>query len=136
LVLALGVNVLFISQGINAGPIVTLLWLAVLFMIIRMLWKSADWQFIQIIITNRRLLRISGVFFRKVQTIPLTKITDMTYNRDLLGRILGYGEFVVETEGDDPSSLSKLPYLPRPDRLYLTFVDMTFGGAPTPAGED
>nr|WP_322750269.1 MULTISPECIES: PH domain-containing protein [unclassified Frankia] len=101
-----------------------------------MLWKLIDWQVTHIMITDRRLLKVSGIISRKVQTMPLTKITDMAYNRDPLGRIFGYGEFVVETAGDDAGALAKLQYLPRPDRLYLTLCDMTFGGAPSPTGDD
>lgn len=131
IVLALAVNILLR----DANLVTTLLWYFALFMILRMLWKVADWHFDHLMITNKRLLKVSGIFFRKVQTMPLTKITDLTYNRDPLGRLLGYGEFVVESAGQD-QALSKIQYLPRPDRLYLTLCDMTFGGAPSPAGDD
>jgi hypothetical protein len=67
--------------------------------------------------------------------MPLTNVTDLTYKRDPLGRLLGYGEFVVESAGQD-QALSNIKYLPRPDRLYLTLVDMMFGGAPAPRNDD
>jgi membrane protein YdbS with pleckstrin-like domain len=134
-VLALGVNVAFITQGIKAGLITTLLWYLALFMILRMLWRLADWHFDHLMITNKRLLKVSGIIYRKVQTMPLSKITDLTYNRDPLGKLLGYGEFVVESAGQD-QALSNIKYLPRPDRLYITLCDMTFGDAPSPAGDD
>ncbi|WP_462202797.1 PH domain-containing protein [Frankia sp. CcWB3] len=133
--LALVANILLASQDVDAGIITTLLWYFALFMILRMLWGVVDWQFEHLMITDKRLLKVSGIFFRKVQTMPLSKITDLTYNRDPLGRLLGYGEFVVESAGQD-QALSKIKFLPRPDRLYLTLVDMTFGGAPAPAGDD
>jgi membrane protein YdbS with pleckstrin-like domain len=134
-VLALGVNILFAAQGIDAGLITTLLWYFALFMILRMLWKLADWHFDHLMITNKRLLKVSGIIIRKVQTMPLSKITDLTYNRDPIGRVLGYGEFVVESAGQD-QALSRIPYVPRPDRLYQTLIDMTLGGSPSPAGDD
>ncbi|HMA46233.1 MAG TPA: hypothetical protein VKP11_03365, partial [Frankiaceae bacterium] len=52
--------------------------------------------------------------------------------RDLAGRLLGYGTFIVESAGQE-QALRQIDYLPRPDRLYLTLCDMMFGGAPTPA---
>ncbi len=119
---------------VDTGPIRLILWWIALFMILRMLWKVTDWHFDHLMITDKRLLKVSGIFFREVRTMPLGKITDMTYNRDPLGRILGYGEFVVESAGQD-QALSRIKYLPRPDRLYLTLCDMTFGGAPSPAGD-
>ncbi|KPM55229.1 hypothetical protein CcI49_08385 [Frankia sp. CcI49] len=133
--LALVANIILATQGIETGPITTVLWYFALFMILRMLWKIADWHFDHLMITDKRLLKVSGIVFRKVQTMPLSKITDLTYNRDPLGRVLGYGEFVVESAGQD-QALSKISFLPRPDRLYLTLVDMTFGGGPSPAGDD
>lgn len=133
--LALIVNILFATHGVNAQLVTTLLWYFALFMILRMLWQITDWHLDHLMITDKRLLKVSGIFFRKVQTMPLSKITDLTYNRDPLGRLLGYGEFVVESAGQD-QALSRLPYIPRPDRLYLTLLDMTFGGAPSPASDD
>lgn len=133
--LALVVNILFAAQGVDASLITTLLWYFALFMILRMLWRIADWHFDHLMITDKRLLKVSGIIFRKVQTMPLSKITDLTYNRDPLGRLVGYGEFVVESAGQD-QALSKIAFLPRPDKLYLTLVDMTFGGAPAPAGDE
>ena len=32
-----------------------------------------------------------------VAMMPLLKVTDMTYDRSLLGRIVGYGTFVLES---------------------------------------
>jgi membrane protein YdbS with pleckstrin-like domain len=117
------------------GFLNTILWWFVFFMILRLIWMVTDWHFDHIMITDKRLLKVSGIFFRKVQTMPLSKVTDLTYNRDPLGRILGYGEFVVESAGQD-QALSKIQFLPRPDRLYLTMCDMMFGGAPAPSGGD
>nr|WP_237703033.1 PH domain-containing protein [Candidatus Protofrankia datiscae] len=123
-------------NGLDAsGYVLALPWWFALFMILRMLWKVADWHFEHLMVTDKRLLKVSGIFFRKVQTMPLEKVTDLTYNRDPMGRLLGYGEFIVESAGQD-QALSKIQFLPRPDRLYLTMCDMMFGGAPAPSGSD
>ncbi len=123
-------------NGLDVGGYVSALpWWFALFMIFRMLWKVADWHFEHLMVTDKRLLKVSGIFFRKVQTMPLEKVTDLTYNRDPMGRLLGYGEFIVESAGQD-QALSKIQFLPRPDRLYLTMCDMMFGGAPAPSGSD
>jgi uncharacterized membrane protein YdbT with pleckstrin-like domain len=96
-------------------------------MTLRMFWKAAESHFELLMITNRRLLRVSGIFNRKIQSMPLSEITDLTYSRDPLGRLLGYGKFMVESAGDDEGALSKIQYVPSPDRLYLAIVDMTLG---------
>ena len=33
--------------------------------------------------------------------MPLTKVTDMSFKRSFPGRLLGYGEFIVESAGQD-----------------------------------
>ncbi|MBX6389492.1 MAG: PH domain-containing protein [Frankia sp.] len=135
LALALAVNIFFAARGIDADLITTLLWYFALFMILRALWYIVDWHMDHLMITDKRLLKVSGIFVRKVKTMPLGKITDLSYHRDPLGRVLGYGEFVVESAGQD-QALRNLPYIPRPDQLYITLLDMTFGGGPKPADED
>ncbi len=42
-----------------------------------------------------------GVFTRRVAMMPLMKVTDMSYNRSVLGRLVGYGEFVLESAGQE-----------------------------------
>ncbi|MBL7495027.1 PH domain-containing protein [Frankia sp. CNm7] len=133
--LALAANIFLATRGESSSLITTLLWYFALFMILRALWRITDWHMDHLMITDKRLLKVSGVFVRKAQTMPLAKITDMTYTRDPLGRVLGYGEFKVESAGQD-QALSKLPYIPKPDQLYITLLDMTFGGAPKPADDD
>jgi membrane protein YdbS with pleckstrin-like domain len=126
----LAVSVFFAAKGIDAGFLVTLLWWAVLVLVIRMLWKFLDWHVTSLMITNTRLMRLSGIFYRTIQTIPLAKITDMSYDRDPLGRLLGYGDFKLETEGDHVSALEKIRHVPNPDRIYLRFCDAIFGASP------
>jgi hypothetical protein len=36
---------------------------------------------------------------KKVNMMPLTKVTDMSFQRSSVGRILGYGEFILESVG-------------------------------------
>jgi membrane protein YdbS with pleckstrin-like domain len=117
---------------VSNGLILAAPWWLALFMILRMIWCVVDWHVDHLMITDKRLMKVSGIFFRKVQTMPLQKVTDLTYNRDPMGRLLGYGEFIVESAGQD-QALSKINFLPRPDRLYLTMCDMMFGDAPAPS---
>jgi hypothetical protein len=61
-----------------------------------------------------------------VAIMPLSKVTDMTYERTLFGRILGYGVFVMESAGQD-QALSRIGYLPSPDVLYHDVSALLFG---------
>jgi hypothetical protein len=60
------------------------------------------------------------------------KVTDMSYNRSVLGRLVGYGEFVLESAGQE-QALRTVSYLPRPDALYEEICMEIFGtSAPPP----
>jgi uncharacterized membrane protein YdbT with pleckstrin-like domain len=66
-----------------------------------------------------------GLITRRVDMMPLSKVTDMSFQRSLLGRMLGYGEFVLESAGQD-QALSTVPFIPYPETLYLEVCQMLF----------
>jgi Bacterial PH domain len=57
--------------------------------------------------------------------MPLARVTDMRYQRSPLGRILGYGTFVLESAGQD-QALSSINFLPDPDELYREVCELLF----------
>lgn len=103
------------------------LWWAVLALYGRVLWYGVQWWFDHIVITDRRIFEMSGVLTRSVASMPLRKVTDMTYRRSLTGRVLGFGELLIESAGQD-QALSHLDHLPDPDRIYQTLTGLVFGG--------
>lgn len=78
------------------------------------------------IATDRRLMVVHGIWTRKVDMMPLGKLTDMKYTRTPVGKALGYGTFVIESAGQD-QALSKITYVPKPDTLYRTINGVLFG---------
>ena len=99
----------------------TILGLAALVFFVRFLWRCWEWSADRIVVTDRRIFEVSGLVTRKVASMPLSKMTDMTYRRPILGRILGYGELHVESAGQD-QALSRLDHLPNPDEFYRTIT--------------
>ncbi|MEO7260538.1 MAG: PH domain-containing protein [Jatrophihabitantaceae bacterium] len=92
-------------------------------------WFGFAWWFWvteEFVITDKRVLIVSGVITRRVAIMPLTKVTDLTYERSVLGRLLGYGVFVMESAGQH-QAMSRIEYLPRPDRLYHEVSTLLFG---------
>jgi Bacterial PH domain len=57
--------------------------------------------------------------------MPLAKVTDMSFQRSAMGRIFGYGEFILESAGQD-QALNKIDYLPYPEQLYLEVCGLIF----------
>jgi uncharacterized membrane protein YdbT with pleckstrin-like domain len=90
------------------------------------LWVLGDWYVERFVITDKRVLLASGLLTKRVAIMPLGKVTDMTYERTVFGRMLGYGVFVMESAGQD-QALSRIDYLPSPDLLYHDVSALLFG---------
>lgn len=85
-----------------------------------MLWWT-DW----FVATTSRLLLSHGIIYKKVAMMPLSKVTDMSYNRSVLGRFLGFGEFVMESAGQD-QALNQINYVPHSGELYRQICSEIF----------
>jgi hypothetical protein len=112
--------------------ITAILGLIVLGFFLRLVWKVVQWWLTRIIVTDRRVLEVSGVVSRRVASMPLPQVTDTTYHRSLGGRLLGYGDLVIESPGRHPG-LSHLGYVPRPDdfyRIVMSLMNASSGDAP------
>ena len=77
-------------------------------------------------VTDERLLLTYGIVTRRVAIMPLTKVTDMSYNVSALGRLLGYGEFVFESAGQD-QALHTVNFLGRSQFLFSVLSEELFG---------
>ena len=52
-------------------------------------------------ITDKRLMWDRGIIAQELGMMPLTKVTDLTFQRTLGGRILGYGTVIAESAGQN-----------------------------------
>jgi membrane protein YdbS with pleckstrin-like domain len=101
------------------------IWLLWGLLLLRLGWKVVQWIFYYFAITSQRLLLTQGFPYRRVNMMPLAKVTDMSFNRSPMGQILGYGEFVVESAGQD-QALRNVDFLPYPEQLYLEVCGLIF----------
>src|SRR5690349_4550388 len=62
-------------------------WFAWLVLAAWFVWKVLDWWVERFVVTNRRIILTTGILTRKVAMMPLGKVTDMSYQRPLPGRI-------------------------------------------------
>ncbi len=63
------------------------------------------------VVTNWRVVRLSGVLTVRVATMPINRILDMTLTRTPLGRLLGYGHFVFESAAQE-QGLREIRFVP------------------------
>ena len=111
--------------------LLAVVWVIWVLLALHLIWSAVNWAVDYFVVTSHRMMLTSGLFTRKVDMMPLGKVTDMSFQRSLAGRIFGYGEFVVESAGQD-QALRNVTYLPYPERLYRDVCDMLWPAKPPP----
>ena len=81
----------------NGRLLIWLLW-GVLFMWHG--WKIAIWWRRYFVVTENRLMLVTSLVFTDVAMMPLAKVTDLRLSESIVGRMLRYGEFIVESAGE------------------------------------
>jgi membrane protein YdbS with pleckstrin-like domain len=107
----------------ETNPIDTLTFVVAMVFTIRVIWKWFEWQIERVLVTNRRIVEVSGIITRRVASMPLAKVTDLTYRRSPLARFLNYGELILESAGQH-QALESISYIPRPDQFYRDFTEL------------
>ena len=71
-------------------------------------------QFLDVfVITNVRMLRVSGIVNIKQASTPVSRILDITLKQPLMGRFMDYGHFVFESAAQE-QGLRDIRFVPRP----------------------
>jgi membrane protein YdbS with pleckstrin-like domain len=107
------------------GLAMLIIWGLWLLLVLRLVYKIYVWLDEYFVVTSQRLLLATGVFTKTVNMMPLSKVTDMRFERSPSGRLLGYGKFVVESAGQD-QALQTVDHLPYPEQLYLEVCGLIF----------
>jgi membrane protein YdbS with pleckstrin-like domain len=120
----------FLDQQLSDGALrlrdaAIVIWLAI---VVRAVWKWAQWYRELFLATDRRLMLVHGIITRQVDIMPMSKVTDMRYDRTVTGQLLGYGEYILESAGQD-QALSSIKYIPNPDQHYQEISAVIFAPA-------
>ncbi|MGL5865435.1 MAG: PH domain-containing protein [Dermatophilaceae bacterium] len=122
------------SDG-GSGPVLRNITLALFWVSLAwFLWALLNWRHDWFVVTDKRFLLFYGFIRRKVAMLPLLRVTDMTYDRTVLGRIVGYGRFVLESAGQT-QALSVIEHVPDADRHYRAICTKLFGSDPADTGD-
>lgn len=87
-------------------------------------WKYYD----RLYITDRRVIGSSGILQAKIDTLPLSRATDISYSQTFLGELLGYATLRIETAGQD-QALGRIPYIQDPEVFYELLILQSVGTA-------
>jgi len=107
----------------HSSTLTWIVWAAWGLVFLRLLWAAANWAVDYFVITSRRFIETSGLFARKVATMWMVKVTDMTFRQSFPGRIFGYGTFILESAGQEGLNVAFIPY---PEQLYLEACELLF----------
>lgn len=106
---------------------------------LRFAWKAVSLRRKTIVLTDHRILVVTGMVARQVVSIPFGRIGDISYRRPLMGRVLGYG--MIEMSGVGPRldhrPLLRIERLPEPDHFYRTLASLIASRRPSdPEADD
>jgi uncharacterized membrane protein YdbT with pleckstrin-like domain len=108
------------------GVAQSVVWYLGLLVVVRFAYKALQWWVEKLLVSDRRVMIVSGVVTHKVTMTPISKVTDLTYERSAAGRLLGYGSLVVESAGQ-VQGLDRIDFLPEPERVYDAVSRLIFG---------
>jgi len=80
-------------------------------------YRFLVWRTDQLIVTDQRIVRTSGVFTTTVDAVNLDQITDSTYHRSLIGHLFNYGTVRVGSAGQN-QALEGIDFVPDPGAIY------------------
>ena len=80
---------------------------------IRIGWGFLAWRMNVYVLTNRRVVEITGVLSKKVSDSSLEKLTDVVLTQSLFGRTLGYGTIEILT-GAAAAGINRLKQIRNP----------------------
>jgi membrane protein YdbS with pleckstrin-like domain len=113
------------SAWIDNGVARKVIWvIAVVLLLVFTVWPFLNWLGATYTVANRRLITRAGVLTREGHDIPLNRISDVSYERGLLDRMLGCGTLVIS----DASTHGRvsLPDVPDVEQLHLRMTEELF----------
>lgn len=130
LLIAIAAGVLAsLPSGAAAGPLSAAIWgvalLAIGWLTVR---PALRWLTTEYTVTDRRLVTRTGILTRTGHDIPLARISDVSYERDLLDRILGCGTLVVADASERSVRLHDIPHAERVQLQLSELVQRYHGG--------
>ena len=103
-------------------PVRLTVWVLTAFLFVECLAAVLRWAESFTAVTAERIVLVFGVLNRRVAMIPISSITDMTFDRSSSGSMLGYGQFIIQSS----QGRSIIDYVPYPEQLYLELIALAF----------
>jgi membrane protein YdbS with pleckstrin-like domain len=121
LFVAAGLFVGVVLNGSLTAILLTFLVLTVVLLVLVLIRLSE--RYTSYVITNVRIMRVSGILTRRVHSIPWMRVTDLTFDQSWLGRVLGYATLHIESANEE-GGLRDLVGVSNPMLFNRYLVDM------------
>lgn len=82
----------WLPKGLAVVVALTLVWVG---------WEYLQWRFTNFAITNARVIYQEGLISKKGVEIPLERVNNVNFNQTIVERILGAGDLLIESGGQD-----------------------------------
>lgn len=106
--------------GIQAAGIV-----AVIVVVTRLAMILAQWAFYERrYITNRRLIEAGGFLGTRINSMPLSRVTDISFSRTPTALFFGYAKMRIETAGQQ-QALGVVRFITDPEHFYEVLVNFS-----------
>jgi uncharacterized membrane protein YdbT with pleckstrin-like domain len=103
------------------NSLVPLAYLLLLLPLLSLGWNLLIWTNRQYIITDWRVIQISGVFSKEVTDSSLEKVNDVKLEQSFGGRLLDYGDLEILTASE--LGINKFTYVGQPIRLKTAMLN-------------
>lgn len=123
------------SVYIHSGYAVLALWvLAGLLILWFTGWPVLAWLTSTYTVTDRRVLTRTGIFTRRGHDIPLNRISDVSYEKGIIDRMLGCGTLMISDSSRE--GRVALPDVPHVEERQLQISDLLYNGTSSAKSPD
>jgi uncharacterized membrane protein YdbT with pleckstrin-like domain len=135
LVVLLAVGV-FVQTAVDNDVVTKVVWVVVaigiIWFVVRpfLIWLTATYS-----VTTRRIITRHGVITRRGHDIPLSRVSDVAYERDLIDRLLGCGTLVIsDASTHGQVALPDIPHIEDTHRRIQELLHDLHSGDPREEG--
>jgi len=107
------------------GLVLSITWLACSVIFLWLVIRVIAWSESYFVVTNGRMLFVTGPVPRKALTVPMVEIRDLGFYRTIPGRLMGYGAFVVD-QATHRYKIPSMNYMPYAEQLHLEIQGLWF----------
>lgn len=117
----------FVASSLPANPpdLGVIVWGAWFLLLVRLMWRLADWTAAFLVLTSERILLVTGFVSGTVLSIPLRAVNDVILQRSIGGQLFGFGTFLIATGAPD-QVVQRIEYIPYADVLYQEMCNVIF----------